>query len=168
MHAFQFIVVAKSTLALDISYFDETVKGPWEWDLLRFLTSVVIFCRCNGFRTKEIDRLVLEAIDAYVKRVKESLRAGPLAGWSLTQKDVVKSAKASQELRRKYRSAFTMGESGSPRFLDEPPRTFHPPDTQAFAEYCQQLFESYRCNLPEHQRLLINQLAAWEASEHVQ
>ncbi|NDK88081.1 DUF2252 domain-containing protein [Gordonia desulfuricans] len=36
------------TLAFDLRDFDETLPGPFEWDLLRFLASLVVLARDNG------------------------------------------------------------------------------------------------------------------------
>src|SRR5207248_8266749 len=36
-------------LVFDIDDFDETLPGPWEWDVKRLVTSLVIAGRGNGF-----------------------------------------------------------------------------------------------------------------------
>ena len=37
------------TLVFDSNDFDETIPGPWEWDVKRLAASIVIACRTNGF-----------------------------------------------------------------------------------------------------------------------
>ena len=37
------------TLVFDANDFDETLPGPWEWDVKRLATSIVIAGRANGF-----------------------------------------------------------------------------------------------------------------------
>ncbi len=37
----------------DLNDFDETLPGPWEWDLKRLTTSFVVAGRCNGFKEAE-------------------------------------------------------------------------------------------------------------------
>src|SRR5471030_628426 len=41
-------------LLFDVNDFDETLPGPWEWDLKRLVTSMVIAGRDNNLRKKDI------------------------------------------------------------------------------------------------------------------
>ena len=41
------------TLVFDSNDFDETIPGPWEWDVKRLAASVVIASRTNGFSRSE-------------------------------------------------------------------------------------------------------------------
>jgi uncharacterized protein (DUF2252 family) len=34
----------------DVNDFDETLPGPWEWDVKRLAASMVIAARDNGYR----------------------------------------------------------------------------------------------------------------------
>ena len=43
----------------DINDFDETLPGPWEWDVKRLATSVEICGRDNGFSKKKRKAAVL-------------------------------------------------------------------------------------------------------------
>ncbi len=43
-------------LLFDINDFDETLPGPWEWDLKRLATSFYVAGRCNGFRESDCPR----------------------------------------------------------------------------------------------------------------
>ena len=52
-------------LVFDINDFDETYPGPWEWDLKRLATSLVVAARDNGFRRKETAAVVLGALGRY-------------------------------------------------------------------------------------------------------
>ncbi len=49
----------------DINDFDETLPGPWEWDVKRLTTSLLIAARENGFAAKDQDRIVLAAVRQY-------------------------------------------------------------------------------------------------------
>ena len=46
-------------LVFDINDFDETLPGPWEWDVKRLAASMLIAAVDNGFRKKEQDKVVL-------------------------------------------------------------------------------------------------------------
>jgi uncharacterized protein (DUF2252 family) len=52
-------------LVFDINDFDETLPGPWEWDVKRLATSVLIAARERGFTAREQERIVLAATEAY-------------------------------------------------------------------------------------------------------
>jgi uncharacterized protein (DUF2252 family) len=53
------------SLLFDINDFDETLPGPWEWDLKRLAASIVIAARANGFSAKAQRQAVLGAVGAY-------------------------------------------------------------------------------------------------------
>ncbi len=43
-------------LVFDINDFDETLPGPWEWDVKRLAVSMLIAARDNGFPVKDQER----------------------------------------------------------------------------------------------------------------
>jgi uncharacterized protein (DUF2252 family) len=52
-------------LLFDINDFDETLAGPWEWDVKRLAASLVVAGRGNGFSRKERRKCVLETVRRY-------------------------------------------------------------------------------------------------------
>jgi uncharacterized protein (DUF2252 family) len=52
-------------LVFDVNDFDETLPGPWEWDVKRLAVSMLIAARSNGFRAKEQERIVLDTVGRY-------------------------------------------------------------------------------------------------------
>ena len=52
-------------LMFDINDFDETLPGPWEWDVKRLATSVLIAARERGLAARDQERIVLAAAEAY-------------------------------------------------------------------------------------------------------
>jgi uncharacterized protein (DUF2252 family) len=52
-------------LVFDINDFDETLPGPWEWDVKRLATSVFIAAQDNGFAVKDQEQAVLETVEEY-------------------------------------------------------------------------------------------------------
>jgi uncharacterized protein (DUF2252 family) len=56
---------AERNLVFDLNDFDETLPGPWEWDLKRLAASLAIAGRDRGFTDKERSTVVLEAAAAY-------------------------------------------------------------------------------------------------------
>jgi uncharacterized protein (DUF2252 family) len=49
----------------DLNDFDETLPGPWEWDVKRLAASMLIGARDNDFRSKDQERIVLETVKQY-------------------------------------------------------------------------------------------------------
>ena len=52
-------------LVFDLNDFDETLPGPWEWDVKRLAASMLIGARDNGFGAKDQERIVLDTVAAY-------------------------------------------------------------------------------------------------------
>ncbi|MDI2131293.1 DUF2252 domain-containing protein [Yinghuangia seranimata] len=52
-------------LLFDINDFDETLPGPWEWDVKRLSASLVIAGRANGFDDGERGTIVRSTVKAY-------------------------------------------------------------------------------------------------------
>ncbi|CAM5534908.1 hypothetical protein STENM327S_00307 [Streptomyces tendae] len=58
-------------LVFDINDFDETLPGPFEWDVKRLAAGFVIAARANGFSPKEQNRTVRACVRAYRERMRE-------------------------------------------------------------------------------------------------
>jgi uncharacterized protein (DUF2252 family) len=58
-------------LVLDVNDFDETLPGPFEWDVKRLAASFAVAGRDNGYPTKARRAIVLAAAQSY----RESMRA---------------------------------------------------------------------------------------------
>ncbi|HEY7668909.1 MAG TPA: DUF2252 domain-containing protein [Actinomycetota bacterium] len=52
-------------LIFDINDFDETLPGPWEWDVKRLAVSIVIAGRDRGFKAKESRAAARAAVEEY-------------------------------------------------------------------------------------------------------
>ena len=56
---------AERSLVFDVNDFDETLPGPWEWDVKRLAASLAIAGRERGFSDKERARVVVDTAFAY-------------------------------------------------------------------------------------------------------
>ena len=56
---------AERTLVFDVNDFDETLPGPWEWDVKRLAASLAIAGRDRGFSDKDRAAVVLDAAAGY-------------------------------------------------------------------------------------------------------
>lgn len=68
-------------LVFDINDFDETLPGPWEWDVKRLAASMLIAARDNGFARKDQDRAVLEAVGMYRTAMRDFAAMKHLDVW---------------------------------------------------------------------------------------
>jgi uncharacterized protein (DUF2252 family) len=59
------------TLVFDITDFDETLRGPFEWDLKRLAASLVLAARSRGFSQQDGRHAVHRAIRSYRSRMAE-------------------------------------------------------------------------------------------------
>ena len=57
-------------LNFDLRDFDETLPGPFEWDVARLAASLVVAARENGVKPNKADTAVTAAIDAYRNRMR--------------------------------------------------------------------------------------------------
>jgi uncharacterized protein (DUF2252 family) len=72
-HLSNFGVYASPERALifDLNDFDETLPGPWEWDVKRLSASLEVAARGNGYRSA----LRRKVVTATVRRYREAMRA---------------------------------------------------------------------------------------------
>jgi uncharacterized protein (DUF2252 family) len=72
---------AERTLVFDINDFDETLPGPWEWDLKRLAASLEIAGREYGLSNEKRRKLVRAAADEYQSAIDEFAGHGHLEVW---------------------------------------------------------------------------------------
>jgi uncharacterized protein (DUF2252 family) len=68
-------------LVFDINDFDETLPGPWEWDVKRLAVSMLVAARDNGFARKDQERVVLETVAQYRVAMAGFAEMGNLDVW---------------------------------------------------------------------------------------
>ena len=68
-------------LVFDINDFDETLPGPWEWDVKRLAVSMLIAARDNGYRVQDQERIVLETVGRYRTAMRAFAGMENLAVW---------------------------------------------------------------------------------------
>ena len=68
-------------LVFDLNDFDETLPGPWEWDVKRLAVSFVVAGRDNGYSAKERKAIVLETVGAYRQAMREFAAKHALDVW---------------------------------------------------------------------------------------
>src|SRR4051795_10874050 len=68
-------------LSFDLRDFDETLRGPFEWDVQRFLASLIVLARDVGLPTRTGRAAVATALQSYRRRIAHYATAGELEIW---------------------------------------------------------------------------------------
>jgi uncharacterized protein (DUF2252 family) len=78
---FRLLASPERRLMFDINDFDETLPGPWEWDVKRLAASLVIASRENGFTAKERSAIVRATVRSYREQMRGFALMGNLDVW---------------------------------------------------------------------------------------
>jgi uncharacterized protein (DUF2252 family) len=160
-------------LVFDLNDFDETLRGPFEWDVKRLATSFEIAGRDRGFAAAERTRAVRTAMHAYRAAMQQFAEMGDLDVWysrldadslnaelarlhdSRLQRAVRRSeAKAYRHDSLLAASKLTHDVDGTRRFVSRPPLVV-PLEDSGLEELLQKLFERYLRTLPPDRRMLL-------------
>jgi uncharacterized protein (DUF2252 family) len=68
-------------LVFDLNDFDETLPGPWEWDVKRLAASMLIAARSTDFRKRDQRRVVLDCVASYRTTMASFAGMGNLEVW---------------------------------------------------------------------------------------
>jgi hypothetical protein len=78
---FGFYASPERSLLFDINDFDETHPGPFEWDLVRLATSLVLAARSLALEKQDQQRICRSAVRAYARTMAELAGMPRLAMW---------------------------------------------------------------------------------------
>lgn len=78
---FRLLASPERRMMFDINDFDETLPGPWEWDVKRLTASFVIAGRANDFSDKERARIVRATVRSYREWMRRFAKMGNLDVW---------------------------------------------------------------------------------------
>jgi uncharacterized protein (DUF2252 family) len=68
-------------MIFDINDFDETLPGPWEWDVKRLAASFEIMGRDRGFSAADRRAVVMAGVAEYRERMSQAAGMGTLNAW---------------------------------------------------------------------------------------
>jgi uncharacterized protein (DUF2252 family) len=181
-------------LVFDVNDFDETLPGPFEWDVKRLVASLVLAARYRGFDASVGQESVRHATDRYRRAVDALATAGVLEAWyasvpadavlaSLEQRaDAAPKDRTSREMaertqklvakaqrRTNVQAAERLTEvvDGRVRFREDPPiltRAVLPPDSLAFMV---RLLERYRSTLAVDRHALLDRFEVVDVARRV-
>ena len=68
-------------MLFDINDFDETLPGPWEWDVKRLAASFEVMGRDRGFATADRRAVVMAGVAEYRERMRQAAGMRTLDAW---------------------------------------------------------------------------------------
>jgi uncharacterized protein (DUF2252 family) len=72
---------AERHLVFDVNDFDETLPGPWEWDVKRLAASLEVAARGNGFPGRQRREIVTAVVARYRQAMREFAGLANLEVW---------------------------------------------------------------------------------------
>jgi uncharacterized protein (DUF2252 family) len=150
------------TLAFDINDFDETLPGPWEWDVKRLAGSLHVVARQHGFSQARSENVVATAVRAYREHMGESATMRTLEVWSarVDANDVLAHfppkyrrgvkrdvKKAQRKDHTRAVAKLTQQVDGHVRFTEDPPLVVHIDNTDGSMSEVGPVLDSYRSTL---------------------
>jgi uncharacterized protein (DUF2252 family) len=154
---------ARGGLVIDLNDFDETVHGPWEWDLKRLAASLVLAGREAGADEDTCRKAAHDAAGAYRRTMRLLARLPVLDAWNaIADEELVSHTDAhdllgtlervSEKARANTSGRFAAKSTeptpdGGRRFVDAPPVLRRVPDAEAAAVAAS--LEQYVTTLPE-------------------
>jgi len=171
---------AERELVFDVTDFDESLVGPWEWDLKRLATSFTIAGRHLGFDDADIAKITAASVRQYRAAMEQFAEQPTLDVWyaNMSIDDIEdfyreegrkKRARRAQRVSKKARSRNSLQVlsklaervDGSYRIRSDPPglvplrEATHVASPDELEEMARQSFDHYRESLqPDRQTLL--------------
>ena len=177
-------------LVFDVNDFDETLPGPWEWDVKRLAVSMLIAARDNNFAVRDQEQIVLDTVEEYRTAMRGFAAMKNLDVWyahldveavlqefgsQFKAKMVKRGEKTLAKARTKDSMAafakLTQQVNGRPEIVDQSPlivplRVLVPgPEQERVFEWLHKLIRSYRNSL--EQALVEREYAKRDCTHHV-
>jgi uncharacterized protein (DUF2252 family) len=168
-------------LVFDVNDFDETLPGPWEWDVKRLAASFEIAGRDRGFSAQQCRTAALSAVRAYRETMRNFATMRTLDVWyarldvetllgeiaKVADRKLVKQAERSAAKAGKKNSLKAFDRlvhevDGEPRFISDPPllvpmRELLPADQlQKLEGRLEAVLENYRQSVQRDRRSLLD------------
>lgn len=168
-------------LVMDLNDFDETVRGPWEWDLKRLAASLVLAGREAGADEDECRKAALDAAGSYRRTLRVLAKMPAAEAWNaIADERLVShadardllgtlekvSAKARSNTSGRFAARSTeKAPDGGRRFVEAPPVLRRVPDAEAAAVALS--LESWTATLPEDRLPLLARYAVHDVAFRV-
>ena len=182
-------------LLFDVNDFDETLPGPFEWDIKRLAASFVLACRNNGLDEEVARETALAASRSYREHMTAYAEMRELDVWysHIVADDLLEMVRAAGRINKKASKAvvkagvkytergFAKARSrdslqaagkltevvdGSRRIVDQPPLVMHLKELDE-SMHGYRLFEQYRATLEDDRRELLSRYEVVDVARKV-
>ncbi len=158
-------------VVFDVNDFDETIPGPWEWDVKRLAASLAVVCVESGFPAGVRTGVVVAAVREYREQMQRyaDLRMRDLWYSRIDVDDVINHfppeyrplverdvAKARRKTSRKAVAKLTEATEGGRKFVVDPPLIVGLEETEFELDEVMGLIDGYRLSLAEDRRHLFD------------
>jgi uncharacterized protein (DUF2252 family) len=165
----------------DVNDFDETLPGPWEWDVKRLATSLVLAARQNGFSRGVSRKAARRAASSYRRAMARYAEMRYLDVWyahiDLESLPAQVPRPGRKDIRRaidkaRHRTGFHAFPKlvepvrGRCRIRDNPPLIVHY-DDHADADASARFYEDYLASLPVERRMLLERYHLVDVAQKV-
>ncbi|WP_037568771.1 DUF2252 domain-containing protein [Phaeacidiphilus oryzae] len=182
MMNFRLLASPERHLMFDVNDFDETLPGPWEWDVKRLAVSLVVAGRGNGFDRQERSAVVAATVRSYRETMARLAAMRTLDVWYLRidadEAYAALSARLEPGARRRFTKAMKKARSrdhlravrklarvgdGGLRLVPDPPLLTPLGDLEpgSHQDYLEKqltvLIDGYARSLPADRRALLDQ-----------
>lgn len=150
----------------DLNDFDESLPGPFEWDLKRLTASLAVAGRVQGMPDKACRRLARRAVQVYRREINQLAHVSPIDAWraQISLEDAVEDI-GDRDVRRRERQrlhaavefslqgyAHLVARDGTLRLPDRPPAIFR---LGAQEQTAHEAFHAYAESIGEERRVLV-------------
>src|SRR3954470_324410 len=173
-------------LSFDLRDFDETLRGPFEWDVQRFLASLIVLARDVGLPRRTGRAAVAAALQSYRRRIAHYAAAAELEIWyDLITADALlrlfepeERERAAQRLAKRAARRTSVGAArkltrvvdGHLRIIEDPPIRVRPPEdfaTDALIGAAAEIVQAYHDSLPYERRYLFDRFTVVDVVRQV-
>ena len=178
---FGMFATPERNLIFDVNDFDETLPGPWEWDLKRLAVSVILAAGNLQIDAGQAAAFAAATVRAYRERMAELAAMGPLDAWydriDVAAVLTLARQRRAKDLQRQLSTAklrhrtslhvlpkLTSVVNGTRKIIDDPPLIGHF-DPEVFDG--QKMIAAYAESLPPDRRPLLERYHVLDTARKV-
>lgn len=170
-------------LSFSINDFDETLAGPWEWDVKRFAASLHVVAAAQGVLAKDCAALVADAVGMYRRQIARYAAMTALEVWydhkgiddvlthydpqtrEQVERDIAKAFRRGHD--RAVRRLAEVGPDGAVRFREDPPITRRLATLGRELDEVTGILHEYLASLPDDKRVLVSRYRLTDVARRV-
>ena len=159
-------------LVFDINDFDETLPGPWEWDLKRLAASLMVATRHAGIGEGHCADITRASARSFRKNMRKYAAMTALEIWySHLDLKVLAEKAPTPKAKRRWLKVIAKAEertsghefpkitamhNGRPHIEDHPPLIYHPREMTGLGQRARTILHRYRESLPQERRIVLD------------